>query len=284
MKLDASTTPNLLTPYFKGSLGATVSRPAKMSTWIAILVSVSLTVAVSAHAQEGNDPPDTPEEMASQHESLNLLRQSRYVELDGKMNGIQRSYEFGRITDERLLHEFRAFYDTDPALAGRYDAWVEKMPRSYSALVARGIYLRYLGKQVRGGAYIEDTPRQQIEAMSTYLARAMRDYNASLTLTKKPLLTYHSIIAVTMLDAMIGGDDLARRMLNESIRVDPRNFVVRYKYFASLQTRWGGSLQQMLDFEKQARAAGLSDAQLRYFANMLVAERRWVQTGGRCCK
>jgi hypothetical protein len=40
----------------------------------------------------------------------------------------------------------------------------------------------------------------------------------------------------------------------------------------------------MLDFEKQARAAGLSDAQLRYFATMLVAERRWVETGGRCCK
>jgi hypothetical protein len=254
-----------------------------MSTRVAILVSVSIAAAASAHAQE-NDPADTPQEIVSQHETLNLLRQSRYVELDAKMNGIQRSYESGKITDERLLHEFRAFYDTDPALAGRYDAWVEKMPRSYSALLARGIYLRFVGKQARGSAYIDDTPARQIEIMSAYLAKAMRDYNASLTLTNKPLLTYHSIIAVTMLDAMIGGDELARRMLDESIRVDPRNFVVRYKYFASLQTRWGGSLQQMLDFDKQTRAAGLSDVQLRYFANMLVAERRWVATGGRCCK
>jgi hypothetical protein len=261
-----------------------VSRLAKMSIRVAILVSVSMTAACSAHAQDANDPPSTPEEIASQHESVNLLRQSRYVELDGKMNGIQRSYESGIITDERLLHEFRAFYDTDPALADRYDAWVEKMPRSYSALLARGIYLRFLGKEARGSAYIDDTPRRQIDIMSTYLTNAMRDYNASLTLTKKPLLTYHSIIAVTMLDAMVGGDDLARRMLNESIRVDPGNFVVRYKYFASLQTRWGGSLEQMLEFEKQARAAGLSDAQLRSFAAMLVAERRWVETGGRCCK
>ena len=261
-----------------------MSRPAKLSTWVAILFSLSITAAVSAHAQDGIDPPDTPDEVASQYASLNLLRQSRYIELDGKMNGIQRAYESGKITDERLLHEFRAFYDTDPALASRYDAWVEKMPRSYAALVARGIYLRYLGKQARGSAYIEDTPAPQIQTMSTYLTRAMRDYNASLTLTKKPLLTHHAIISVTMLDAVIGGDDLARRMLDESIRVDPRNFIVRYKYFASLQTRWGGSLPQMLDFEKQARAAGLSDAQLRYFANMFVAERRWVETGGRCCK
>jgi hypothetical protein len=253
-----------------------------MWTRVAILVSLSMPTAVSAHAQD--DPPNTPEETASQEESLTLLRQARYVELDAKMNGIQRSYELGKITDERLLHEFRAFYDTDPALANRYNAWVEKMPRSYSAVLARGIYLRYVGKEARGSAYIDDTPRQQIELMSAYLAKAMRDYNASLTLTKKPLLTYHSIIAVTMFEPVMGDDGLARRMLSESIRVDPRNFVVRYKYFASLQTRWGGSLEQMLDFEKQARAAGLSDTQLRYFASMLAAERRWVQTGGRCCK
>jgi hypothetical protein len=255
-----------------------------MWTRVAILVSLSIPTAVCAHAQEANDPSDTPEEIASQQESLNLLRHARYVELDAKMNGIQRSYELGHITDERLLHEFRAFYDTDPALADRYNAWIEQMPRSYSALLARGIYLRYLGKEARGSAYIDDTPRPQIEIMSAYLAKAMRDYNASLPLTKKPLLTYHSIIAVTMFEPVMGDDGLARRMLDESIRVDPRNFVVRYKYFASLQTRWGGSLEQMLDFEKQARAAGLSDAQLRYFASMLAAERRWVQTGGRCCK
>src|SRR5262249_61325129 len=98
-----------------------------MSTWVAILVSVSMTAAVSAHAQDANDPPDTPEERASQRESLNLLRQSRYVELDGKMNGIQRSYESGRITEERLLHEFGELYDTDPTMAGGYDALVEIM-------------------------------------------------------------------------------------------------------------------------------------------------------------
>ena len=79
-----------------------------MSTWVAILISVSITAAVSAHAQEASDPPDTPEEMASQRESLNLLRQSRYVELDRKMNGIQRSYEAGNITQiDASRHERR---------------------------------------------------------------------------------------------------------------------------------------------------------------------------------
>jgi len=56
-----------------------VSRLVKVSTRVAILVSLSMPIAVSAHAQEANDPPDTPQEMASQRESLNLLRQARYA-------------------------------------------------------------------------------------------------------------------------------------------------------------------------------------------------------------
>ena len=59
-----------------------------------------MTTAVCAHAQEGTDPPDTPQEIASQDESLNLLRQSRYVELDAKMNGIQRSWGATIVIDQ----------------------------------------------------------------------------------------------------------------------------------------------------------------------------------------
>lgn len=230
-------------------------------------------MVASAQVHTSNDPPDTPEELASQRESLNLLRQGRFAELDGKMNGLQRSYELAKISDERLLHEFRAFYDRDPELEGQYNAWITKIPGSYSAFLARGIYYRYLGTQARGTRYISETPRQQLELMSAYTAKAMRDYDKSLTLTRRPLISYHAILAVAMLN---GDDGLAKTMLDESIRVDPKNFVVRYKYFATLQTRWGGSLEQMLDFERQARAAGLSEIQLKYFANMIAVERKWL--------
>jgi hypothetical protein len=53
------------------------------------------------------------------------------------------------------------------------------------------------------------------------------------------LISYHAILAVAMLN---GDDGLAKTTLDKSIRVDPKNFIVRYKYFATLQTRWGGSL------------------------------------------
>jgi len=106
----------------------------------------------------------------------------------------------------------------------------------------------------------------------------MADYNRSVMLTGKPLLSYHAIVGVAMLN---GPDGLAKEMLDESVRIDSRNFVVRYKYFNTLQTRWGGSLQHMLAFMQEARAAGLSEVQLKYFENMIAVERTWLKQQGR---
>jgi hypothetical protein len=33
---------------------------------------------------------------------------------------------------------------------------------------------------------------------------------------------------------------------------------------------------QMVDFLQTSRAAGLSDAQLKYFENMIAVERKWL--------
>jgi hypothetical protein len=229
-------------------------------------------------AQGVNDPPDTPQEAGSRRETLAMLRQSRFDALDRKMNGLQHAYEAGRLADEGLLHEFRAFYDTDPALEPQYDAWLTHYPQSYAARLARGIYLRYLGNEARGTRYVSETPRAKLDLMATYHERAARDYEESLKLTAKPLLTYHAILSVAMYE---GGRELSRQVLDDSVRIDPRNFVVRYKYLMTLQTRWGGSLQDMLDFTAQARSAGLSGEQLRYFDNMIAVERRWLQKTGR---
>ena len=116
--------------------------------------------------------------------------------------------------------------------------------------------------------------------MEAYLARAMRDYERSLKLTKAPLITYQCILGISMLQ---GREELSRRMLDASIRIDPKNFVVRYKYLGTLQTRWGGSLEAMIDFERESRAAGLTEAQLAYFTRMIATERRWLAGDRSCC-
>jgi hypothetical protein len=170
---------------------STMRRPSKECVRVSIVVLSCVTqlLGVDVRAQTSNDPPDTPAELASHRESLSLLRQGRFADLDNKMNGLQRSYELGRLGDERLLHEFRAFYDTDPTLEAQSNAWTTKLPGSYSAWLARGIYYRYLGTQARGTAYISKTSRQQLDVMSMYTDMAMADYARSLMLTAKPLLS-----------------------------------------------------------------------------------------------
>jgi hypothetical protein len=244
-------------------------RVSIFALWCAVLLTPGPVAA-----QTSNDPPDTPEEVASHRETLSLLRQKRFEILESKMSGLQHSYELRAISDEQLLHEFRAFYDTDPKLDAQYAAWIAAFPDSYAASLARGIYYRSLGAEARGDRFISETSKKQLDLMSMYTEKAMRDYDRSLMLAEKPLISYHAILGVAMLN---GEDGLAKTMLAESVRIDPRNFVVRYKYFATLQTRWGGSLQQMLDFERDARAAGLSEAQLKYFDNMIAIERAWLQ-------
>jgi hypothetical protein len=77
---------------------------------------------------------------ASQVAAITLLRSDRFQELDDQFSRIQRGYEQGSVTEEHLADEFRAFYDTDPDLEKKYNSWIEQLPRSYVARLARGIY------------------------------------------------------------------------------------------------------------------------------------------------
>jgi hypothetical protein len=64
------------------------------------------------------------------------------------MNDLQEAYEQGMISDENLFHSFRAFYDTDPLLEGKYQTWVAAYPKSYAAHLAHSTYYRFANQLV----------------------------------------------------------------------------------------------------------------------------------------
>jgi hypothetical protein len=223
---------------------------------------------------ESYDPPaETAHEAAIRKTLSDLLRASRYQELDTRANGLQLNYEQGDLTDIALLHVYRAFYDTDPGLESNYARWMAVYPNSYAARVAHGIYLRRRAYDARGCDYIENTTQRQIAAMESLLGKAMEEYQRSVSLTAKPILSYHAILGVAMLE---GDAEATRAMLESGCRIDSRNYIVRYKYFATLQTRWGGSLQQMIRFRDQAKQAGLTPRQLDSFDRLIETERAWL--------
>ena len=243
----------------------------------ALVCSAVLLMAAPASAQSF-DPPQTSEEAVSALDSIALLRDGKIDELDAKLSALQQAYERGAITDEHLMHEFRAFYDTNADLLARYDAWIAQRPNSYVAYVARGRYFLQLGANARGNLTIDHTTQEQLDGLAVYLKRATADLAQSIPLTAKPILTFHAMMSVLL---YVGDDATSRGLLDQSLRLDPENFVVRYSYLVSLQTRWGGSLQKMLAFESESRAA-LSPAQLRFFDKMIATERAWLADPCRC--
>jgi len=239
-----------------------------------IPLALGLFTISSAGADPLQDPPPlTSQEVMSNAEHINMLRKGQYVELDREMNQIQRDYEEGRRDDINLSHLFRAFYDTDPALDVKYEAWIAAFPHSYAAYEAQGIYYRRYGYQIRGSNYAGKTAPQKFEEMQLYLNRAMDKHKHAMSLTAKPMLTYYNVLSIAKLS---GSRPTAKKMMELAIQADPKNYIVRFKYMLMLETRWGGSLNEMKQFRAEAKRAGLPDKQLQYFDELISDEMKWL--------
>ena len=222
-------------------------------------------------------PPETPQETAINAAHNALLREGRYEQLDKEMTQIQSEYERGIRDDISLLHLSYAFYDTDPGLEAKFTAWIAAYPQSYAARQAQGIYFRRIARKVRGISYSNQTQPQQLADMSAYLDRAMESYRLSLPLTAKPVLTYYNMLCVARL---VGDRQLGKKMLDAACQIDPKNFIVRYKYMTMLETRWGGSLQDMQRFRTEVQQAGLPHEQISYFDQLISEETAWLAEQG----
>jgi len=206
------------------------------------------------------------------------LMSGNYEALNAAFSAIQADYRAGRRSDESLYDAFHVLYDANEALRPAYDGWVAANPRSYVALLARGIYHRKVGQNRRGGAFISDTSAAQLQGMESEYALAMQDLEASRALDARPLLTLSNELDIM---ANYGREPQMRAILEASTRMDPGNIVVRRLYLSYLEPRWGGSEQQMQDFLQQARAEGLPDVKLRLLEAVIATDRaQTAETAG----
>lgn len=226
-------------------------------------------------------PPDSVAAVAKSEaaplapgKSLALLRQKKYDDLDRSLNDVQTAYAEHRLSDVALRNTFRAFYDTDPALEPLLNEWVSKYPSSYAARLARGIHYKYLGFQQRGERFISETSPAQIQGMQSYFEKATEDFQASLRLENRPTLTYMHLLNIGQ---QAGLKEWNRQLLDEAIRLDTDNFIVRLKYMYTLEPRWGGSVQAMAAFLEECRNAHLPQNELRELEAVVTADQAWAQ-------
>jgi len=203
--------------------------------------------------------------------SRELLDQGRYDVLDRRMNGYELAYEAGTLGENGLLRAFAPLTGADPLLQPELNAWVRAFPGSYAAHLARGSSLFALGAEARGRRSVEHTSDQQFADMAVYYRRAQADLVRSESLSAKPLLTYNVLIRISM---SVGDARENRRLLDAALQFAPTAISVRRAYMRSLETRWGGSLDQMLAFMEECRRAGLSAAQLASLQAIIDNERR----------
>ena len=65
-------------------------------------------------------------------------------------------------------------------------------------------------------------------------------------------------------------------MLEDANAIDPDNFIVRHEFLLSLQSRWGGSVDQMRTFVRD-NELGLQADQLRRLKAEVIVEQAWVE-------
>jgi len=210
-------------------------------------------------------------------EAQALLQGNRFSELDRDFSALQSDYVQGRVGEEQVRDSFRAFYPTDPQLAAKFDAWVAQFPKSYVAHLARAIYYKKVGQEQRGGAYAADTTSEQFHNMEVAMKKSAQDLQLSLTLDPKPMLSLNHAIDIA---TFLGDPDSGRRFLDRALELDSEAFLVRVKYMGNLQSRWGGSPEEMQAFLDECRKAHLSKAHFDELESMVAVDRMWSHVHG----
>ena len=215
-----------------------------------------------------------------------LLEARSYNELERQLSTLQRGYAMGTISELDLLQTFRAFYMPDPALHQRFNEWVERYPKSYVTRLARGIYYKRMGMESRGDQFAADTKPWQFLQMNAYFGKAMADFEASVELESKPILSYlymmdiqkHSgPLSITFWLYRFNLFDPTRQTLRKALEVAPNSFIIRRKYMHTLEARWGGTERDMEAFLADCRKAALKREELDMLQALFHADRGWVR-------
>ncbi|MBL8483482.1 MAG: DUF4034 domain-containing protein [Rhodocyclaceae bacterium] len=194
------------------------------------------------------------------------LQDGKFAELDAELNALQARFEQSGELEDAIWDAFKPFDELAPELADaepQLRAWVERHPQSYAAHAALGIHLMRRARDARGGGYIRATSAAQLDAMQRWMEPAMRELKLSLTLSTRPLLSYHMLVTGA---SFTGADADKEAYYQAGIGLLPASRHLRALYLDRLKPRWGGSYAAMSAYTEQsakvlARSADLHSMQ-----------------------
>lgn len=193
-----------------------------MKNWIAG-VMLSFSAAVSAQALP---IPDALEVQA-------LVARQDVAALQAYFSRYQHQYEADPATERPLIQLYWALMrETDSGLAILYDQWVNTVPDSYEARMARAMYRWGLADLIADPvAYQGVNADRAWQDYRSLMQQAREDVEASLKLTARPLVSYRVLIALC--DAMRDGP-CVEQAFREGVAQAPHSLALRRGYIAAI--------------------------------------------------
>jgi len=199
------------------------------------------------------------------------LAAGRFEELDLEYNELLAQYfenvDYGR----RFEEAYDLFTPENNMQVEWLDAWIDATG-SYVAYGARGSFRTTLGFRLRGTAWAKDTSDEQFDAMKQSHAAAFDDVMEALKKEPRCMPLYSYLIS-TAVASGIGYDPAT--VIDEALRVDPRNYQVREDYMHSLQPRWGGSYKKMAEFADRCLENVQANPRLLTLQGAAATDRAW---------
>ncbi len=206
-----------------------------------------------------------------------MLDAKRYVELEALLGRMLGRHFVESDFSEEIDYVFDAFTPATPEVDARTSTWVEGMPDSPYARLARGIYLLEAGIEARGSEFIGNTPRAQLQKMSELFAQAVPELEQAVRLQPKLMPAHAWLLVVAMYDSDAVSASAA---IAAAKKQDPACQTVFMRRMNALRPRWGGSYDEMLSLAGELSQHMTRRPQLAIYlsapygerANMLIAD------------
>jgi hypothetical protein len=219
-------------------------------------------------------------EFPNKLELLRLLKEKNYTRMESILVNYQTAYEkdFNYQKEDIVNFAYSTFNTSDPNIEQNLNEWVNKIPKSYSALMARGAYYSHLAWLSRGSKYIDKTMSTQIKEMMKFFAKSKNDIQAALQINSKIVVGYGYLINIGM---ALGEREFMKNTLDTALKINPHSFVVRRYYMFSLIPKWGGSIEEMKQFANESQKYIEKDPRLRSLQSYLLeAEGELLKNAG----
>ena len=179
-----------------------------------------------------------------------LIDRHDFAALDALFRDLQERF-LRDVKDETDLWVALETFDTAaPEVGEALAAWIAAAPQSAFARLARAQYRLRAAADRRGMRFAKDTPKQQLEEMSTILAESVADARAALERNARLAAAYGPLINAAQ---MKDGLDKCGEVSRAALALAPASYRLRTASMACLVPRWGGSYEMMDEFARRSQ-------------------------------